>query len=101
MADYKSMYLRMIDATEEAINILVQTQRECEDIYMSADDAAIDLVRAKKNNRKKGRKRKNMIFSMIINTTKAPTCLTYSRWGLIIVGGDTIIPTYSFLIAPK
>ena len=34
MADYKQMYLTLLDATEKAINTLVSAQRACEEIYI-------------------------------------------------------------------
>ena len=44
MADYKKMYLTMFNATEDAINTmenvtqaLIQAQRECEELYVSAE----------------------------------------------------------------
>ena len=43
MVDYKKMYLTMFNATEDAINALenvrqalIQAQRECEELYVSA-----------------------------------------------------------------
>ena len=36
MPDYKEMYLTMVRATEKAINILIEAQRKCEDIYINA-----------------------------------------------------------------
>ena len=35
MPDYKEMYLKMMRASEKAINILIQAQRECEELYLS------------------------------------------------------------------
>ena len=32
--DYRGMYLRMMNACEDAINLLIDAQRECEDMYM-------------------------------------------------------------------
>lgn len=43
MADYKAMYLKMMNAAEEAMEILIKAQRECEELYMSADDEPILL----------------------------------------------------------
>ena len=44
MVDYKKMYLTMFNATEDAINTmenvrqaLIQAQRECEELYVSAE----------------------------------------------------------------
>lgn len=31
--DYKEMYLKLFEATEKAINILSEAQRECEECY--------------------------------------------------------------------
>ena len=36
MPDYKEMYLTMVRAAEKAINILIEAQRKCEDIYINA-----------------------------------------------------------------
>lgn len=36
--NYKEMYLRMMRATEDAINILIQAQQECEEMYISAEE---------------------------------------------------------------
>ena len=36
MADYKEMYLTMVRATECAINMLIEAQQKCEDIYINA-----------------------------------------------------------------
>ena len=45
MADYKEMYLKMMRASEEAIRILVQAQRECEEMYLSDEsDEKISLI---------------------------------------------------------
>ena len=41
MADYKAMYLKMMNAAEEAIEMLIKAQRECEELYMSADEPAL------------------------------------------------------------
>ena len=34
MADYKQMYLTLLDATEKVINELISAQRACEEIYI-------------------------------------------------------------------
>ena len=36
--DYKQMYLIMFRASEEAISLLIQAQRECEELYLSASE---------------------------------------------------------------
>lgn len=38
MPDYKEMYLKMMRATEKAIHILIESQREAEEIYISEPD---------------------------------------------------------------
>ena len=38
MADYKQMYLILLDAAEKAINTLIAAQRECEEIYIRSSD---------------------------------------------------------------
>ena len=38
MADYRAMYLKMMNATEEAMEILINAQRECEELYMNAEE---------------------------------------------------------------
>lgn len=36
--DYKEKYLKMVRATEEAMNILIRAQRECEEIYLDEEE---------------------------------------------------------------
>ena len=36
--NYKEMYLDLFRATEKAINILIEAQRECEEKYISEDN---------------------------------------------------------------
>ena len=56
MADYKQMYLTLLDATEKAINELVSAQRACEEIYIlsteeeerAEKEKSIKLVESKK-----------------------------------------------------
>ena len=38
MPDYKEMYLKLFRASEEAVNILIAAQRECEELYISEND---------------------------------------------------------------
>ena len=33
MTDYKELYLKMFRASEKAINIMMEAQRECEELY--------------------------------------------------------------------
>ena len=48
MPDYKEMYLTMIQASEEAINILIKAQRECEEIYLASQKAEEDVPDSEK-----------------------------------------------------
>ena len=56
MADYKQMYLTLLDATEKAINELVSAQRACEELYIlsteeeerAEKEKSIKLVESKK-----------------------------------------------------
>lgn len=38
MPDYKLMYEKMFSATEDAINLLIQAQRACEELYANCAD---------------------------------------------------------------
>lgn len=38
MCESQEMYLKMVRATEKAINILVEAQRECEEMYIVAEE---------------------------------------------------------------
>lgn len=38
MPDYQKMYLEMARETERAINILIDAQRKCEEIYIQTSD---------------------------------------------------------------
>ncbi len=38
MSDYKQLYLTLLDGVEKAINLLVDTQRACEEIYVNTDE---------------------------------------------------------------
>lgn len=42
MTDYKEMYLTLMNAVEDAINILVEAQRKCEEIYISSENGESD-----------------------------------------------------------
>jgi len=36
MPDYKEMYFKLFKASEEAIDVLIQAQQECEALYLPA-----------------------------------------------------------------
>lgn len=38
MVDYKKLYHKMVNASEEAIQILIAAQQECEEIIISDED---------------------------------------------------------------
>lgn len=38
MDDYKEMYLTMMRASEQAIQILIEAQQKCEEMYLAAGD---------------------------------------------------------------
>lgn len=38
MPDYKKMYLKMLAVSEEAMRVLIETQQECEEIYISESE---------------------------------------------------------------
>ncbi len=38
MPDYKALYHTLFHATEEAINLLIAAQRECEARYLAAEE---------------------------------------------------------------
>ena len=42
--DYKEMYLKMARASEKAINILIEAQKECEEMYIEAADNSERLI---------------------------------------------------------
>lgn len=44
MPDYKEMYLKMVRASEDAINILITAQRECEEMYLSSPEPELKIV---------------------------------------------------------
>lgn len=43
MPDYQKLYLKMFNATEKAIEILVNAQKECEEMYIS-QQPKIDVI---------------------------------------------------------
>ena len=43
MANYQEMYLELFRATTRAIDILVEAQQKCEELYISAEDNLILL----------------------------------------------------------
>ncbi len=52
MPDYKEMYLKMFRASEQAINILLAAQRECEERYISSPEPVCKVVSILPENKK-------------------------------------------------
>ena len=44
MADYKQMYRVLFGSITEAIEILQEAQRQCEEMYMAGDPPPVSLV---------------------------------------------------------
>ncbi len=38
MPDYKLLYLNLLDGVEKALNLLIETQKTCEEIYIDTDE---------------------------------------------------------------
>ncbi len=45
MPDYKQMYLTMFKASEEAVNLLIKAQQECEELYMASPETEITVLK--------------------------------------------------------
>ena len=45
LPDYKEMYLIMARASEQAMNILIDAQRRCEELYMDGDQPPVDFLK--------------------------------------------------------
>ena len=44
MPDYKEMYLKLFRASNQAIEILISAQQECEALYCAAADSEIQVL---------------------------------------------------------
>lgn len=44
MPDYKEMYLKLFRASEDAVNILIAAQRECEELYVSSPEPELKVI---------------------------------------------------------
>ena len=44
MPDYKEMYLKLFRASNQAIEILIAAQQECEELYCVAADSEIQVL---------------------------------------------------------
>jgi hypothetical protein len=52
MPDYKEMYLKLFRASEQAINILIKAQQECEELYIRQPDPDFSVITLSANNKK-------------------------------------------------
>jgi hypothetical protein len=52
LADYKEMYLTMMRAAEQAINILIAAQQACEEAYLQEDAPHIFILESESDNAK-------------------------------------------------
>ncbi|HWS42740.1 MAG TPA: hypothetical protein VN421_06590 [Pseudoflavonifractor sp.] len=52
MPDYKEMYLKMFRASEQALNILIVAQQECEEYYISLSEPELTVVPLPTENKK-------------------------------------------------
>ncbi len=50
MPDYKKMYLTLVKASEEAIELLIAAQRECEELYISGQEPNITILPTENDN---------------------------------------------------
>ena len=46
MPDYQELYVKLFRATEEAIQILIAAQQECEELYISSPEPDIKVLTA-------------------------------------------------------
>ncbi|HWR22423.1 MAG TPA: hypothetical protein VN366_03010 [Feifaniaceae bacterium] len=53
MPDFKEMYLKMFQASEQAISILNAVQRECEELYVSSPEPKLTMVPLPTENEKR------------------------------------------------
>lgn len=44
MADYREMYLHLMRETDKAVELLIQAQRDCEEMYISAPETKLTIL---------------------------------------------------------
>ena len=44
MTNYKELYLKMFRASEKAVRILIETQQECEELYLEEPDPRLNIL---------------------------------------------------------
>lgn len=50
MADYKTMYIKLLKATENAVNEIINAQRFCEELYIRSTEEDENLKVIKTDN---------------------------------------------------
>lgn len=45
MPDYKEVYFMMMRETEKAINILIEAQKQCEEMIINAEEPKVSLLK--------------------------------------------------------
>lgn len=45
MPDYKKMYFKMLDASEQALRIIIRAQIECEEMYINDPSPKLKLIK--------------------------------------------------------
>ncbi len=55
MPDYKAMYLKLFQASEDAVNLLISAQRECEEMYISEPEAELKVLNFQEPNPEDGK----------------------------------------------
>lgn len=45
LPDYKEMYLTMVRASEDAMNILIEAQRKCEEFYIDDESPHVNFLK--------------------------------------------------------
>lgn len=53
MPDYKEMYLNLFRASERAVSILIEAQRECEELILSAGEPELIVLKNPKKDLEK------------------------------------------------
>lgn len=44
MPDNKEMYLKLFRTSEDAVNLLIDAQRECEEMYLSSPEPELKII---------------------------------------------------------
>jgi len=50
--DYKEMYLKIFRASEQAVNILITAQRECEELTISLPESEVRTISLSREDKK-------------------------------------------------